>query len=191
MRAFPCSFLPTDNSPGRAGAQQSCCCCSSSSSRSQTLNTKHKEGFHSSGITVEYGNGIFPSIAPAGGSVTTRLTNVVATNGGVGLCLGQHGAVCHPGGGERGLRGRGFETQPAAMLERRAGVEHAASELGGHSRREQVGLKQVLVVGHQLKICPFFVFLVPSLAMFLPWPVRTGFCRCSPPAGDACSQPSS
>lgn len=79
--------------------------------------------------------------------------------GGVGLCLGQHGAVCHPGGGERGFRGRGFETQPAAMLERRAGVEHAASELGGHSRREQVGLNQVLVARHQLKICPLFFFL--------------------------------
>lgn len=55
------------------------------------------------------------------------------------LCLGQHGAVCVPGGRERGVDGRWFEAQPTAMLKRRARLEHTASQLGGHSRRKQVG----------------------------------------------------
>lgn len=57
------------------------------------------------------------------------------------LCafLGQHGAICVPGGGERGVGGCKFEAQPAAMLQRGTRLEHTAAQLGGRSCREQVG----------------------------------------------------
>lgn len=57
------------------------------------------------------------------------------------VCAGEHGALCVPGGGERGVGGCGFEAQPAAMLQRRARLEHAAAQLGGHRCREQVVLR--------------------------------------------------
>jgi len=54
-------------------------------------------------------------------------------------CAGEHGAVGVPGGGERGVGGRGFEAQPAAMLQRRTGLAHTAAQLRGHRCRKQVG----------------------------------------------------
>lgn len=55
------------------------------------------------------------------------------------LCEGEHGAIGVPGGGERGVGGRGFEALPAAMLQRRTRLEHTAAQLGGHGCRERVG----------------------------------------------------
>ncbi|KAG7232419.1 hypothetical protein INR49_008882 [Caranx melampygus] len=52
---------------------------------------------------------------------------------------GEHGAVSVPGGGERGVPGGRYEAQPAAMLQRRPGLEHAAAQLRGDGCREQVG----------------------------------------------------
>lgn len=94
---------------------------------------------------------------------TTRLIYVMVLSGDVAPHLGQHGAFCHPGGGERGIRGRGFKTQPAAMLERRTGVEHAASELGGHSCREQVGPNQVFIVKISWQCVVFFGFVLSDV----------------------------
>ena len=56
-------------------------------------------------------------------------------------CVGEHGAVGLPGGGERGVVGGGFKAQPAAMLQRWTRLEHAAAELSGHRCREQVGMR--------------------------------------------------
>lgn len=65
--------------------------------------------------------------------------------------LGQHGAASLPGGGERGIVGRRFEAQPAAVLQGRTGLEHAAAQLSGHSCREQVPLSEIRRVAGLVK----------------------------------------
>lgn len=55
------------------------------------------------------------------------------------MCAGEHGAVRVPGGGERGVGGRRFEAQPAALLQRRTGLDYPAAQLGARRRGEQVG----------------------------------------------------
>lgn len=119
------------------------------------------------------------------------MTTFLVVNRDVALCLGQHGSIRLPGGGERGICGRRFKAQPAAMLERRKRLEHTSAELGGHSGREQVGLLMCFYTVGQLRI--YFLFLVCfhySSAMLLPWPARTGCCQFSLPVGDVCFQPS-
>lgn len=113
------------------------------------------------------------------------------------LCAraGQHGAVGGPGGGERGVGGGGFQTQPAALLQGRPGLEHAAAQLGGHGGREQVGLSASVASlgikgGATESLTPPFP-LPLSTARSWPWPVRTGCCLCSLPAAAACFRPSS
>lgn len=139
------------------------------------------------------------TVAAAASNVTilpsTRLNSLVIKRD-VALCSGQHGAVCLPGGGQRGICGRRFKTQPATMLERRTRLEHTAAELGGHGCREQVGLKARSCTVDRLYsyyMYPF-VFLPPqrcccrgqpgqdAVSVLLLWSTSAS----SHPAGHAC-----
>ena len=63
----------------------------------------------------------------------------------VAVCVGEYGALCLPGGGERGLTGCWFEAQPDQMFQRWERLGHTAALLNPHCHWQQVGGRSFII----------------------------------------------